>query len=99
VQLEAEDVIVTAANLSILHQRVLDLPGHRHSLSQERGVVPEICLWIGEIEKYVELRENQLKCHSLHNITVIGNTYYRFKTALWTTQRVMRGTVCRTHPM
>jgi hypothetical protein len=34
VQFEAEDVIVTAAHLRVLHQGVLDLAGDGHGLSQ-----------------------------------------------------------------
>ena len=44
VHLEAEDVLVGAADLGVLHQGVLDLPGHRHGLAQQRGVVPEVRL-------------------------------------------------------
>jgi len=44
VQFETEDVLIAAAHLGVLHQGVLDLPGHGHRLPQQRGVVPEIRL-------------------------------------------------------
>lgn len=44
VQFEAENIFICAANLSVLHQRILDLSGYRHSLPQQWGIIPEISL-------------------------------------------------------
>lgn len=73
-QLEAEDVLVGAAHLSVLHQRVLDLPGDGHGLSQQWRIIPEISL--GREESRVSRTVVVAFYHILETGAQLGLVYY-----------------------